>query len=143
MLLISFISASRFYRNKGKHGKETSTRSKGIRGSDTAEEGARTRRRSCTVKIPVSPCPSPTQYIECPERNCDKRYKHINGLRYHQAHAHLDNADGGDDKVHDPSLKVIIDQHKYNFHPSPRTRMTKMMVKNDCLLTPNHRALMM
>ncbi|XP_071952214.1 uncharacterized protein [Antedon mediterranea] len=26
--------------------------------------------------------------IECPEPNCNKKYKHINGLRYHQAHAH-------------------------------------------------------
>ncbi|XP_066273932.1 zinc finger protein 608-like isoform X1 [Branchiostoma lanceolatum] len=28
--------------------------------------------------------------IECPHANCNKKYKHINGLRYHQAHAHLD-----------------------------------------------------
>lgn len=26
--------------------------------------------------------------IECPEPNCSKKYKHINGLRYHQSHAH-------------------------------------------------------
>lgn len=26
--------------------------------------------------------------IECPEPNCDKKYKHINGLKYHQTHAH-------------------------------------------------------
>ncbi|XP_028399092.1 uncharacterized protein LOC114522568 isoform X2 [Dendronephthya gigantea] len=90
--------SSRFHRNKGKHNKESSTKSKAKRGSDTTEEGTRTRRRSCTVKTSVSPSPSPTPLIECPERNCNKRYKHINGLRYHQAHAHLDNADDGDDK---------------------------------------------
>ena len=28
--------------------------------------------------------------IECPEPNCNKKYKHINGLKYHQAHAHQD-----------------------------------------------------
>ncbi|XP_019615257.1 PREDICTED: zinc finger protein 608-like isoform X1 [Branchiostoma belcheri] len=28
--------------------------------------------------------------IECPHANCNKKYKHINGLRYHQAHAHLE-----------------------------------------------------
>ncbi|XP_069481691.1 zinc finger protein 608 isoform X2 [Ambystoma mexicanum] len=28
--------------------------------------------------------------IDCPHPNCNKKYKHINGLRYHQAHAHLD-----------------------------------------------------
>lgn len=26
--------------------------------------------------------------IECPEPNCSKKYKHINGLKYHQSHAH-------------------------------------------------------
>lgn len=28
--------------------------------------------------------------IECPEPNCNKKYKHINGLKYHQTHAHGD-----------------------------------------------------
>lgn len=34
-------------------------------------------------------CPSP-MLIDCPHPNCNKKYKHINGLRYHQSHAHLD-----------------------------------------------------
>lgn len=34
-------------------------------------------------------CTSPV-LIDCPHPNCNKKYKHINGLRYHQAHAHLD-----------------------------------------------------
>ncbi|XP_028852726.1 zinc finger protein 608 [Denticeps clupeoides] len=34
--------------------------------------------------------------IDCPHPNCNKKYKHINGLRYHQSHAHLD-ADGKHD----------------------------------------------
>ncbi|XP_043933427.1 zinc finger protein 609 isoform X2 [Protopterus annectens] len=34
-------------------------------------------------------CPSPI-LIDCPHPNCKKKYKHINGLRYHQAHAHTD-----------------------------------------------------
>ncbi|XP_055489080.1 zinc finger protein 608 isoform X2 [Leucoraja erinacea] len=34
-------------------------------------------------------CSSPV-LIDCPHPNCSKKYKHINGLRYHQAHAHLD-----------------------------------------------------
>nr|XP_053634613.1 nascent polypeptide-associated complex subunit alpha, muscle-specific form-like isoform X1 [Cherax quadricarinatus] len=32
--------------------------------------------------------PSSPQLIECPEPNCNKKYKHINGLKYHQSHAH-------------------------------------------------------
>ncbi|KAM9377362.1 zinc finger protein 609-like isoform 2-T5 [Pholidichthys leucotaenia] len=35
-------------------------------------------------------CPSPI-LIDCPHPNCNKRYKHINGLKYHQARAHNDN----------------------------------------------------
>lgn len=35
-----------------------------------------------------------SEYIECPERNCNKKYKHINGLRYHQSHAHQGAASG-------------------------------------------------
>nr|CAI5822349.1 unnamed protein product [Callosobruchus analis] len=35
----------------------------------------------------VSPPPSPV-LLECPEPNCSKKYKHINGLKYHQSHAH-------------------------------------------------------
>ncbi|XP_036399391.1 zinc finger protein 609-like [Megalops cyprinoides] len=34
-------------------------------------------------------CPSPV-LIDCPHPNCNKKYKHINGLRYHQARAHND-----------------------------------------------------
>ncbi|XP_030043966.1 zinc finger protein 609 [Microcaecilia unicolor] len=34
-------------------------------------------------------CPSPV-LIDCPHPNCNKKYKHINGLKYHQAHAHTD-----------------------------------------------------
>lgn len=36
---------------------------------------------------PSSPPPSPV-LLECPEPNCSKKYKHINGLKYHQSHAH-------------------------------------------------------
>lgn len=34
-----------------------------------------------------SPPPTPV-LLECPDPNCSKKYKHINGLRYHQNHAH-------------------------------------------------------
>ncbi|XP_014879419.1 zinc finger protein 609-like isoform X1 [Poecilia latipinna] len=58
-------------------------------------------------------CPSPI-LIDCPHPNCNKKYKHINGLKYHQARAHNDHdvrldQDGdseyGDDSVvqHDPT----------------------------------------
>ncbi|XP_051556718.1 zinc finger protein 609-like [Myxocyprinus asiaticus] len=34
-------------------------------------------------------CSSPV-LIDCPHPNCNKKYKHINGLKYHQARAHND-----------------------------------------------------
>ncbi|XP_029475450.1 zinc finger protein 608 isoform X2 [Rhinatrema bivittatum] len=51
-------------------------------------------------------CSSPV-LIDCPHPNCNKKYKHINGLRYHQAHAHLDPESklefepDGEDKISD------------------------------------------
>ncbi|KAA0202444.1 hypothetical protein HAZT_HAZT006297, partial [Hyalella azteca] len=41
-----------------------------------------------------SPAQSP-QYIECPEPNCSKKYKHMNGLKYHQNHAHNSTEEDG------------------------------------------------
>ncbi|CAH1164685.1 unnamed protein product [Phaedon cochleariae] len=43
-----------------------------------------------------SPPPSPV-LLECPEPNCSKKYKHINGLKYHQSHAHGSPDDDNDD----------------------------------------------
>ncbi|KAL0967922.1 hypothetical protein UPYG_G00259840 [Umbra pygmaea] len=49
-----------------------------------------------TIKMETLPppqldrnCPSPV-LIDCPHPNCNKKYKHINGLKYHQARAHND-----------------------------------------------------
>lgn len=56
-----------------------------------AEQRSSKRSRSGSqVPTPSSDTP-PTDangYIECPEPNCNKKYKNINGLRYHQSHAH-------------------------------------------------------
>uniref|UniRef100_A0A3Q3FIC6 Zinc finger protein 609 n=1 Tax=Kryptolebias marmoratus TaxID=37003 RepID=A0A3Q3FIC6_KRYMA len=53
-------------------------------------------------------CPSPI-LIDCPHPNCNKKYKHINGLKYHQAHAHNDDdvrleQDGDSEYGDDPVL---------------------------------------
>ncbi|KAF4530764.1 hypothetical protein B566_EDAN007986 [Ephemera danica] len=44
---------------------------------------SRSGSRGPTISPPVSPV-----LLECPEPNCSKKYKHINGLKYHQSHAH-------------------------------------------------------
>ncbi|XP_015274427.1 PREDICTED: zinc finger protein 609 isoform X2 [Gekko japonicus] len=57
-------------------------------------------------------CPSPI-LIDCPHPNCSKKYKHINGLKYHQAHAHTDDdskpeADGDSEYGEESSLPVDL-----------------------------------
>ncbi|XP_061671303.1 zinc finger protein 609-like isoform X2 [Syngnathoides biaculeatus] len=57
-------------------------------------------------------CPSPV-LIDCPHPNCNKRYKHINGLKYHQARAHADD---------DVKLELDIDSEygeDSTLHPEP------------------------
>lgn len=39
-------------------------------------------------KNTTSPCAISPVLIECPEQDCSKKYKHANGLKYHQSHAH-------------------------------------------------------
>ncbi|XP_064475234.1 zinc finger protein 608-like [Ornithodoros turicata] len=46
------------------------------------------RPRSRSTPTPEASQPPSPALIECPEPNCSKKYKHINGLRYHQTHAH-------------------------------------------------------
>lgn len=53
-------------------------------------------------------CPSPV-LIDCPHPNCNKKYKHINGLKYHQARAHNDHdvrldQDGDSEYGDEPAL---------------------------------------
>ncbi|XP_037109061.1 zinc finger protein 609-like [Syngnathus acus] len=49
-------------------------------------------------------CPSPV-LIDCPHPNCNKKYKHVNGLKYHQARAHHEHdadSEYGDESGHHP-----------------------------------------
>jgi hypothetical protein len=39
-------------------------------------------------KTTASPCAVSPVLLECPEQDCSKKYKHANGLKYHQSHAH-------------------------------------------------------
>lgn len=44
--------------------------------------------RPCSIVDTGADSPTPDGYIVCPEPNCQKKYKHMNGLRYHRTHAH-------------------------------------------------------
>ena len=76
-----------------------------VRGeADTSADRSGKRSRSCSrgggAESPAPAPPASSDYIMCPEPNCFKKYKHVNGLRYHRTHAHQKSSateDGKDD----------------------------------------------
>lgn len=78
-----------------------------------------------------SPPPSPV-LLECPEPNCSKKYKHINGLKYHQSHAHglVDDDDTKD-------ITSMSENDESNIEvPSPATPIKSPDKSQDSPLTP-------
>ncbi|XP_077328411.1 zinc finger protein 609 isoform X2 [Lithobates pipiens] len=85
-------------------------------------------------------CSSPI-LIDCPHPNCNKKYKHINGLKYHQAHAHTDDdskpeADGDSECGEEPHIHLdmggcngTFPSQKGSLSPArsatPKTRLTE------------------
>lgn len=61
------------------------------------EEEEKNKRRAPPPTPPSGSPPASPVLLECPEPNCSKKYKHINGLKYHQSHAH-GSADDDDTK---------------------------------------------
>ncbi|XP_073847809.1 scribbler isoform X2 [Musca autumnalis] len=64
-----------------------------------------------TKKINTTPCAISPILLECPEQDCSKKYKHANGLRYHQSHAH-----GSVSMVDDDSIADIDDSNITPIH---------------------------
>lgn len=48
-------------------------------------------------KVSTSPGAISPVLLECPEQDCSKKYKHANGLKYHQSHAHGGSASSMDE----------------------------------------------
>lgn len=61
----------------------TSGNNSSITGSLAAQISGVKKSKSVT-----SPCAISPVLLECPEQDCSKKYKHANGLKYHQSHAH-------------------------------------------------------
>lgn len=78
-----------------------------------------------------SPPPSPI-LLECPEPNCSKKYKHINGLKYHQSHAH---GLGDDEDTKDITSTSENDESNIEA-PSPATPVKSPDKSQDSPLTP-------
>jgi len=60
-------------------------------GNNSQNSGASANSQSSGVKKSKSsavPCAVSPVLLECPEQDCSKKYKHANGLKYHQSHAH-------------------------------------------------------
>lgn len=83
-----------------------STPTSGTAGSSVSSNG------ELTQQPPSSPV-----LIECPEPNCNKKYKHINGLKYHQSHAHQSGGGlllDGDKMQTDDSKDACSDSEEVN-----------------------------
>uniref|UniRef100_A0A182NLT9 C2H2-type domain-containing protein n=1 Tax=Anopheles dirus TaxID=7168 RepID=A0A182NLT9_9DIPT len=60
--------------------------------------------------------------LECPEQDCSKKYKHANGLKYHQSHAHAGSASSMDeDSLQAPESpqRIAPSPNTCNTAPSP------------------------
>lgn len=76
---------------------DTSNKRKSRAGEEDASATVSGKKAKVAPTPSGSPPPSPV-LLECPEPNCSKKYKHINGLKYHQSHAH---GTGDDDDTKD------------------------------------------
>lgn len=82
------------------------------------EEQDKNKRRAPPPTPPSGSPPASPVLLECPEPNCSKKYKHINGLKYHQSHAH-GSADDDDTKE---GITSMSENDESNIEaPSPAT----------------------
>ena len=59
------------------------------RPSDLELDNKSSKRVRCSMRTAVNVARDPSpDLIVCPEPNCNKKYRHLNGLKYHQTHAH-------------------------------------------------------
>lgn len=81
-----------------------------------------------TISPTMDISPDSPNLIECPEPNCCKKYKHINGLKYHQAHAHNTDEDMDGDDIE------ITDDTRTGESPKP---VVEAPVDNKDLVKPS------
>lgn len=82
------------------------------------EEEEKSKRRAPPPTPPSGSPPASPVLLECPEPNCSKKYKHINGLKYHQSHAH----GSADDEDTKEGITSMSENDESNIEaPSPAT----------------------
>ncbi|XP_034936511.1 zinc finger protein 608 isoform X2 [Chelonus insularis] len=88
------------------------------RKSRAPEEEEKSKRRAPPPTPPSGSPPASPVLLECPEPNCSKKYKHINGLKYHQSHAH----GSADDEDTKEGVTSMSENDESNIEaPSPAT----------------------
>lgn len=101
----------------------------------TPTGGKKTRVASAPTPPAVtsgSPPASPV-LLECPEPNCSKKYKHINGLKYHQSHAH---GSADDDDTKDAITSMSENDESNIEAPSPATPVKSPEKLSEAPATP-------
>ncbi|KAF5291361.1 hypothetical protein FQA39_LY03512 [Lamprigera yunnana] len=117
---------------------EPNTKRKNRTGEEEQQANSNSASSKKTKTVPLttsnssgSPPPSPI-LLECPEPNCSKKYKHINGLKYHQSHAH---GSADDDDTKDVTSMSENDESNIDA-PSPITPVKSPDKSQDSPLTP-------
>jgi hypothetical protein len=72
---------------------------------------------------------STVNLIECPEPNCNKKYKHINGLKYHQTHAHHQEINMRDKK--EDSTLEDMNEESTSVTPEEQEPMTESVTQEE------------
>lgn len=80
--------------------------------------------------------------IECPEPNCSKKYKHINGLKYHQIHAHGETKAVAADETREEEKvddeEVLVDETRVAVTEEPKNSTSEEVEETtDSKLTPS------
>lgn len=102
------------------------------------------RNRSLNRNTPVSSTssepgtpqnqPSSPVLIECPEPNCSKKYKHINGLKYHQTHAHCVNELNTKGDLDNKDANSDIEDSNFDANSLPSS---PKMISNENIISDN------
>ncbi|CAG5134910.1 unnamed protein product [Candidula unifasciata] len=98
--------------------------------------------RPCSHGATGAESPTPDGYIVCPEPNCQKKYKHMNGLRYHRTHAHRkssltddtkdeDDDDEDDEEKSDKREKIPMSERSERMKLKERQRMKEQQMVPD------------
>lgn len=98
-----------------------------------AATSCNTQISSKKLKTVASPCAISPVLLECPEQDCSKKYKHANGLKYHQSHAHGILSSIDEDSTQAPESPQRADRSQ-----TPPTSIQSIAITNPIVTTVNN-----